>query len=132
MENGSLKSFTAPHESTYSLGLSLARTNRHGERRLRNKSSVRSTQVFATKALASEAIEALKLTINRQGFQRQAGPNTFSALIEHYRLKELPEDNHERKTKKTKKVYESNLKNHIVPRWGGYQLRDFLSVEIEE
>ena len=61
-----------------------------------------------------------------------AGPKTFSALVEHYRLKELPKDNHERKTKKTKKVYESNLKNHIVPRWGGYQLRDFSSVEIEE
>jgi site-specific recombinase XerD len=61
-----------------------------------------------------------------------ADPKTFSALVEHYRSKELPEDNHERKTRKTKKNYEGNLKNHILPRWGDYQLRDVCSVDVEE
>jgi integrase len=87
---------------------------------------------YPTKALASSAIESLKITVNRQGFQRLAGPRTFSALVEHYRLKELPEENHQRKTKKTKKVYESNLKNHIVPKWGREQLRNIFAAEVEE
>lgn len=129
-QNGSLKS--SPRTSGSAVWVYRWReTDHHGERRLRKK-VIGTVKQYPTKALASEAIETLKLTINRQGFQRQAGPKTFSALIEHYRLKELPEDNQERKTKKTKQVYESNLKNHIVPRWGDYQLRDFFSVEVEE
>jgi integrase len=106
-------------------------TDQHGQRCLR-KQIIGTAKQYPTKAQASSAIESLKLTVNRQGFQRMAGSTTFSALIEHYRLKELPKSNHERKTKKTKEVYESNLKNHIVPRWGSYQLRDILSVEVEE
>jgi len=72
------------------------------------------------------------VTVNRQGFQRLAGPKTFAALVEHYRSKELPTENHERKTRKTKKNYEGGLKNHILPRWGEYQLRDVCSVDVEE
>ncbi|MBW4026547.1 MAG: site-specific integrase [Acidobacteria bacterium] len=106
-------------------------TDEHGERCLR-KQVIGSAKQYPNKALASAAIETLKLTVNRQGFQRLAGPKTLSRLIEHYRLKELPQDNHEHKTKKTKKVYESNLKNHIIPRWGSYRLRDILSIEVEE
>lgn len=70
--------------------------------------------------------------MNQAGFQGSAGPRTFSGLIEHYRLKELPKDNHERKRKKTKKIYEGNLKNHIEPRWGSYRIRDIASTEVEE
>ncbi len=47
-------------------------------------------------------------------------------------MKELPKDNHKRKTKKTKSVYESNLKNHIIPKWGSYELRDVFGAEVEE
>jgi integrase len=72
------------------------------------------------------------MTVNRRGFQRLAGPSTFSGLVEHFRLKELPKENHERKTKKTKQVYESNLRNHIIPKWGKYQLRNIFAVEVEE
>ncbi len=106
-------------------------TDEHGERCLR-KQVVGTVKQYPTKALASSAIETLKLTVNRQGFQRMARPKTFSGLVEHYRLKELPKENHERKTKKTKKVYEGSLKNHIVPRWGSYELREIFSVEVEE
>lgn len=60
------------------------------------------------------------------------GPRTFSGLVEHFRLKELPEENRKRRTKKTKKVYESNLKNHILPKWGGYELREIFGAEVEE
>ena len=106
-------------------------TDEHGKRWLRKK-TIGTVKQYQTKALASSAVESLRTTVNRQGFQRLAGPRTFSGLIEHYRLKELPKENHERKTKKTKMVYEGNLKNHIVPRWGSYQLRDVSSVEVEE
>lgn len=106
-------------------------TDEHGERQLR-KQVIGTAMQYPTKALASSAIESLKMTVNRQGFQRLAGPRTFSALVEHYRLKELPEENHQRKTKKTKKVYESNLKNHIVPKWGSHQLRGIFAAEVEE
>jgi len=106
-------------------------TDEHGERCLRKK-IIGTAQQFPTKAQASAVIEALKLTVNRQGFQRLAGPKTLSALVEHYRSKELPQESHERKTRKTKKNYEGNLKNHILPRWGEYQLRDVSSVDVEE
>jgi integrase len=84
------------------------------------------------KALASAAVESQRNRVNRAGVQRLAGPSTFAGLIEHYRLKELPKDDHEQKRKKTKKVYENNLKIHIEPRWGHYQIRDITSVEVEE
>jgi integrase len=106
-------------------------TDEHGERRLR-KQVIGTAEQYPIKAQAMSAIETLKMTINRQSFQRMAGPKTFSELVEHYSLKELPKDNHERKTRKTKKVYESNLRNHILPRWGGYELREILTVEVEE
>jgi integrase len=106
-------------------------TDEHGERRLR-KQVIGTVKQYPTKALASVVIESIKVTVNRHGFQRLAGPKTFLALVEHYRSKELPKENHERKTRKTKKNYEGSLRNHIVPRWGEYQLRDVSSVDIEE
>lgn len=106
-------------------------TNEQGERQLRKKVIGTALQ-YPTKALASAATEPLRCRANRPGVQRMAGPRTFSGLVEHYRLKELPEENNKRKTKKTKKVYESNLGNHIVPKWGSYELRDIFAAEVEE
>lgn len=104
-------------------------TDEHNERRLRKK-VIGSAKQYPTKALASIAVDELRRNANRN--QGMAGPKTFSGLIEHYRLKELPKGSHDHKRKKTKEVYESNLKNHIEPRWGGYELRDITSVEVEE
>jgi len=107
-QNGSLK--LLPRENGPNVWVYRWReTDERGERCSR-KRVIGTAEQYPTKALASSAIESLKLTINRQGFQRMAGSTTFAALIEHYRLKELPKSNHERKTKKTKEVYESNLK----------------------
>lgn len=129
-QNGSLK--LMPRRSGPAVWVYRWReTDEHGERQLR-KHVIGTASQYPTKASASSAIESLKMTVNRQGFQRMAGPRTFSALVKHYRLKELPEENHQRKTKKTKKVYESNLKNHIVPKWGDYQLRNIFAAEVEE
>jgi integrase len=105
-------------------------TDEHGERRLRKK-TIGTVKQYPNKAAASAAVESVRSSANRAGVQRLAGPTAFEGLIEHYRLKELPKDDHERKTKKTKKVYESNLKNHIAPKWGSYRLRDIFAVEVE-
>ena len=52
--------------------------------------------------------------------------------MDHYRLKELSSESSDRKRRKTKKVYEGNLKNHIVPKWGDYEIHEIASVEVEE
>ncbi len=106
-------------------------TNGNGRRCLR-KQVVGTVQQYATKVSAARQVESLKLTVNQQDFQRKAVPRTFAALVEHYRSKELPKDNHVKKTRKTKQVYEYTLQNYLVPRWGDYRLREFSSVEIEE
>jgi integrase len=129
-QNGSLKLMSRKSSSSVWI-YRWRETDEHGERQLR-KQIIGTVKQYPTKALASSAIESLKLTINQQGFQRMAGPKTFSDLVDHYRSKELPEENHQRKTRKTKKNYEGNLKNHILPRWGSYQLRDIRSVDVEE
>jgi hypothetical protein len=129
-QNGSLK--TVARKNGPSVWVYRWReTNEKGERCLR-KQIIGTVEQFPTKALAARVIEPLKLTVNQQGFQRKTIPKTFTALVEHYRLKEMPKDNHDKKTRKTKKVYESSLRSHIVPRWGNYHLREFSSVEIEE
>jgi integrase len=106
-------------------------TNEDGERRPREK-TIGTVKQYPTKARASAAVESLRSSVNRAGIQRLAGPTTFAGLIEHYRLKELPKDDHQGKRKKTKNVYENNLKNHIERRWGPYKIRDITSVEVEE
>ena len=106
-------------------------TNEDGERQLRKKIIGTATQ-YPTKALASTAVESLKSSVNRAGVQKLAGPRTFGGLVDHYRMKELPRESDDRKRRKTKKVYEGNLKNHIVPRWGDYEIREIASVEVEE
>lgn len=106
-------------------------TDKKGECRLRKK-IIGTIQQYATKARASAAVEPLRTLVNRPGFQRMAGPRTFSELVAHYRAKELPEESTDRKSKKTRKGYECNLKLHIEPRWGSYELLDITSVEVEE
>jgi len=106
-------------------------TDEHGERQSRKKVIGTATQ-YPIKALASAAVESLKRRVNRAGVQKLAGPRTFGGLVDHYRLKELSRESNDRKRRKTKKVYECNLKNHIVPRWGDYDLLEIASVEVEE
>lgn len=106
-------------------------TDELGERHLRKK-VIGSAKQYPTKALALSAVEGLRQSVNKPAFRGMAGPLTFSGLVKHFRLKELPEENHKRKTKKTKRVYESNLKNHILPKWGNYELREIFAAEVEE
>lgn len=127
-QNGSLK--LMPRKDGPAWVYRWRETDEHGERRLR-KMTIGTVEQYPTKAKASLAIDPFRLTLNRQSLQL-TGPTTFFGLVQHYCLKELPKERTERKRRKTKKVYEGNLKNHILPRWGSYKIRDIASVEVEE
>jgi integrase len=106
-------------------------SNPQGRRRLR-KQIIGTVRQFRTQAEAQKAVEALRLSVNRQTVDSGSRPQIFRMLVEHYQLKEMPMETHEIKTRGTKLVYQSNLKNHIVPRWGDYPLHRVTSVEVED
>jgi integrase len=103
----------------------------NGRRKLR-KQIVGTLREFRSRSDAQQAVEALRVTVNKQTVEQCALPANFEMLVGHYRLKELPMDTHERKTRGTKLVYNSNLNSHILPRWGRYPLRRINSVEVED
>lgn len=102
-----------------------------GKDRLR-KRIVGSAVEYPTRAQAQRAVEAHRLDLNRDTTSRTAAPRTIRQLVEHYRLKEMPMDTHEKKRRSTKLVYNTNLKTHILPRWGGYPLRRVSTIEVED
>jgi len=106
-------------------------TDTSGVRRMR-KRIVGSTREFPSNAAAQAAVQAFRFDINNQSCGQREGPQTFRMLIDHYRLKELPMTSNERKTRLTQRVYWTNLKRPILPRWGDYQLRKVSSVEVED
>ena len=93
-----------------------------GRDRLR-KRIVGSTVEYPTKGQAQRAIEAHRLDLNRGTTSQTSAPQTIRQLVEHYRLKEMPMDTHEKKRRSTKLVYNTNLNTHILPRWGRYPLK---------
>jgi hypothetical protein len=62
----------------------------------------------------------------------QERPQPFGVSFEHYKLKEMPMDNHEDKRRSTKMGYISNLDNHILPRWGEHHPQRVRAIEVEE
>jgi integrase len=105
--------------------------NPQGKRRLR-KQILGTVRELRTRTDAQHAAETFRLSINRHMIEQSGPPLTVRKLVEHYRLKELPMDTHEGKTKKTKLVYDNNLRNHILPHWGDYPLRRVNSIDVEE
>jgi integrase len=89
----------------------------HGKRKLR-KEIVGTVQELPAKRDALIAADALRLRVNRHTVEHNGAPATVARLVEHYKLKEMPMDTHEGKTRGTKLVYNSNLKLYILPRWG--------------
>jgi len=106
-------------------------TNLNGERRYR-KQILGTVQEIPTQADALKAAEAYRLSANRHKGDHAGTPPTVRKLIEHYRLKETPMDNHEGKRRSTKMGYISNLDNHILPRWGEHHPERVTAIEIEE
>lgn len=61
-------------------------------------------------------------------------PQSFSELVDHYRQKELDQEN-ERKAYSTRECYKHYLNTWIVPRWGEYtlaQIENGIAVHVEE
>lgn len=102
-----------------------------GKRKLR-KQIVGTIRELRTQADAQRAAEVLRSNANRYTIEQGGPPQTVSKLVEHYKLKEMPMDTHEGKTRGTKLVYNSNLKLYVLPRWGDYPLRKVTSTEVED
>jgi integrase len=87
---------------------------------------------YKTESAAWKAVETLRLNVNQEALRPDAAALAFRQAVKHYRMIELNVDtDSERKTFKTKQVYDSNLQTHIEPRWGEYRLRDITAVAVE-
>lgn len=106
-------------------------TNQQGSRPLR-KQILGAVPELPTQDDELRAAEAFHLGINRHLAEQTGPPQTVRKLVEHYRLKETPMDDHEGKRRSTKLGYIRNLENHIVPRWGDYPPGRVTAVEVEE
>jgi integrase len=108
-------------------------TRSDGQRRER-KVVVGSVRELRTETAAWHALETLKLKINLDLSESARPPRTFAELVEHYKAKELAEDN-EDKSFSTKQVYGHNIRLYILPRWGDYALErvgEGAAIHIEE
>jgi len=69
-----------------------------------------------SEASALKAAQALRIDANQQTPRAVSCPSTIAELIEHYRLKELTEDEQGRKAHSTRAGYECYLNGWILPR----------------
>jgi len=85
-----------------------------------------------TEAIALKAARALRIDANSQTPLAESGPETIAELVAHYRLKELKEDSHSRKSFPTRAAYRSYLDNWVLPRWGELKLDQIKPVTVEQ
>jgi integrase len=102
----------------------------NGGKRYR-KTVVGTVVQFPTETAARKAADALRIDINLQTPQASSGPTTVDQLIEHFRLKEMPRDDHERRSYSTKAAYECYLTNWISPKWGKHRIGEIKAVAVE-
>ena len=79
---------------------------------------------YPSECHARRAAQALLLTINSDN--PNAGSVTFGAVIDRYLAEELPNRH------STARGYQSWLKNHIKPKWGGYPLQEIKPLSVEQ
>jgi len=102
----------------------------HNGRRIYRRMKVGTVREFRTEASVRKGITGLIREINFGDVRVQATTMTVAELVEHYRQRELIQDN-TWKSYSTKRGYESYLKNWIVPHWGDYKLPDVKTIEVE-
>jgi integrase len=73
----------------------------------------------------------LRIDINLQTPHASSGPTTVDQLIEHFRLKEMPKDDPERRSYSSKAAYECYLTNWISPKWGKHRIGEIKAVAVE-
>jgi integrase len=77
---------------------------------------------FPTKKAAWDAAQAFRVQLSQP---RQSSVPTVAALAEQYRVERMPT------RYSTRRGYESWLKCHVVPRWGGHAITDVQPREVE-
>lgn len=85
---------------------------------------------LATEIEARSAVAGIWREINVNDPRLETSPLTISQLTEHYRRRELSQDN-TWKTFSTKEGYENYLRRWIVPKWGEYPLSNIKPIEVE-
>jgi integrase len=91
---------------------------------------------YPTEADANRAVELIRLNINQEVTDDRPGPLlTVEILARHYTERELGNDHDDddyAKSSTTKDIYESILKNWIVPKWGQYRLKEVRTIAIQD
>ena len=97
---------------------------------------------FPTEAAAQTAVDAIRLTINRQTPQQLLKNVSVETLVKHYQEHELPDifakkkpatgngDEHH-KSYSTQCAYDIYLNKWILPRWRSYRLSEVKAVDVE-
>src|SRR6202140_5213397 len=97
---------------------------------------------FPTESAAQSAVDAIRLTINRQSPQQLLKNVSVETLVKHYQEHELPDifskqkpatgslDEHH-KSYSTQYAYQIYLNNWILPRWRSYRISDVKAVDVE-
>jgi integrase len=102
--------------------------------RVARKVVVGSVRDLRNETAAQDELARLNLNINLDLSEGARPLGRFSELVEHYRRKELADDN-ERKAYSTKRCYNDYLRNWVTPRWGDYTLKRIengIAVHVEE
>jgi integrase len=89
-------------------------TGTEGERR-RRAVTVGTIHEYPSEAAArrSPVVQSILLRVNSEQPQVVTEPASFGALLARYEREEMPE------RYSTRTAYQSNINNHIRPRWGG-------------
>src|SRR5271156_1363203 len=100
------------------------------------------TEEFPTESAAQSAVDAIRLTINRQTPQQLLKNVSVETLVKHYQEHELPDifskqkpatgssDEHH-KSYSTQYAYDIYLKKWVLPRWRSYRLSEVKAVDVE-
>ena len=96
------------------------------------KAIVGTITTIANEASALKAAQALRIDANQQTPRAVSCPSTVAELVEHYRLKELTDQEQSRKSHSTRAAYTCYLDGWILPRWGNHRIAQVKSVAVEE
>ena len=99
----------------------------------RYKRIIGTVQQYPTETAALHAVSGFRTDINQQSASARSVPATVQQLIDHYKLKELPEENEPGlKSYSTKEAYRHYIKNWIEPKWGPFRINDVKAVAVED
>lgn len=103
-------------------------------KRIARKLVVGSVKDLPNERMARKRLQALNINLNLDLSEGARSPRTLSELVDHYRQKELNQEN-ERKAYSTRTCYKHYLTSWIVPRCGDYtlaQIENGVAVHVEE